>query len=262
MKVLKRSLLLCIGSIVLCTALLAGTTFAWFTQSVSSSGNTITAGEYTTAEDIADVFAAGGSINVENPVALTPTEEQDPVLSPILTVTARVTMNFTEDGSLGIDPAACTESLPHLPLLISVNEGGELTINNGTFSAEAGNNGAYGINILGGTVVINGGYFYGAATAVQVTRGTLVINGGFFDIAPTYKARDDAVQNAKYIVNCIDAAYKDGSAQISITGGTFVNFDPSANPEGAGTSYVADGYTVKAKTQTNGDIWYTVTMNI
>ena len=258
MKVLKRSLLLCIGSIVLCTALLAGTTFAWFTQSVSSSGNTITAGEYTTAEDIADVFAAGGSINVENPVALTPTEEQDPVLSPILTVTAGVTMNFTEDGSLGIDPAACTESLPHLPLLISVNEGGELTINNGTFSAEAGNNGAYGIDILGGTVVINGGYFYGAPTAVQVTRGILVITGGFFDLAPTNKG--DMPQYAKYVVNCIDAAYKDYSAQISITGGTFVNFDPSANPEGAGTSYVADGYTVKAKTKTNGDIWYRVTM--
>ena len=257
MKVLKRSLLLCIGSIVLCTALLAGTTFAWFTQSVSSSGNTITAGEYTTAEDIADVFAAGGSINVENPVALTPTEEQDPVLSPILTVTARVTMNFTEDGSLGIDPAACTESLPHFPLLISVNEGGELTINNGTFSAEAGNNGAYGIDILGGTVVINGGYFYGAPTAVQVSEGFLTITGGFFDLAPTCKG--DMPQYAKYVVNCIDKAYKDGSAQISITGGTFVNFDPSANPEGAGSSYVAPGYTVTRETQTNGDIWYTVT---
>lgn len=258
MKVLKRSLLLCIGSIVLCTALLAGTTFAWFTQSVSSSGNTITAGEYTTAEDIADVFAAGGSINVENPVALTPTEEQDPVLSPILTVTAKVTMNFTEDGSLGIDPAACTESLPHYPLLISVNEGGELTINNGTFSAEAGNNGAYGIDILGGTVEINGGYFYGAPTAVQVSEGFLVINGGFFDLAPTCKEASPA--NANYVVNCIDDNYNNGSAQIMITGGTFVNFNPSADPEGAGTSYVAAGYTVTPEAQANGDIWYTVTM--
>lgn len=257
MKVLKRSLLLCIGSIVLCVALLAGTTFAWLTQSVSSSGNTITAGEYTTAEDIADVFAAGGTINVENPVALTPTEEQDPVLSPILTVTAKVTMNFTEDGSLGIDPAACTESLPHVPLLISVNEGGELTINNGTFSAEAGNNGAYGIDIRGGTVVIEGGCFYGAPTAVQVEKGTLVINGGFFDLAPTCK--EAVPEYAKYVVNCIDAAYKNDSAQISIMGGTFVNFDPSNDPEGTGTSYVADGYTVTSEKQANGDIWYTVT---
>lgn len=43
-----------------------------------------------------------------------------------------------------------------------------------------------------------------------------------------------------------------------IYGGTFVNFDPSTNPEGAGTSYVAEGYTVISEEQDNGDIWYTV----
>ena len=62
----------------------------------------------------------------------------------------------------------------------------------------------------------------------------------------------------RYVVNCIDAAYKDGTAVLQIKGGTFVNFDPSANPEGAKTSYVADGYTVDFQKQDNGEIWYTV----
>ena len=65
-------------------------------------------------------------------------------------------------------------------------------------------------------------------------------------------------QYAKYVVNVIDDNYKNGTAVIQIMGGTFVNFDPSANPEGEGTSYVADGYTVVSEEQANGEIWYTV----
>ena len=112
------------------------------------------------------------------------------------------------------------------------------------------------INVNGGKVVVNDGKYYGAITAIQVQKGVLEINGGFFDLAPTCKSV--VPHYAKYMINCIDAAYKDGTAVISVKGGTFVNFDPSANPEGAGTSYVADGYKVVSETQENGEIWYTV----
>ena len=37
-----------------------------------------------------------------------------------------------------------------------------------------------------------------------------------------------------------------------------MNFNPSANPEGENTSYVAPGYKVVSAAQKNGDIWYTV----
>ncbi len=142
------------------------------------------------------------------------------------------------------------------PVLMSVTNG-TLTLNgNGGINCEAGDQQVYGINVLGGKVVINSGSYYGALTAVQVQKGSLEINGGFFDMAPTCKS---AVPHyAKYVVNCIDANYKDGSATISIKGGTFVNFDPSANPEGAGTSYVAEGYSVVSETKANGEVWYTV----
>lgn len=142
------------------------------------------------------------------------------------------------------------------PVLMSVT-GGTLTINgNGDINCEAGNQQVYGINVFGGSVVINGGNYYGAMTAVQVQKGSLEINGGFFDMAPTCKSA--VPQYAKYVVNCIDRAYKNGTASISVKGGTFVNFDPSANPEGENTSYVAEGYSVVSETKANGDVWYTV----
>ena len=82
----------------------------------------------------------------------------------------------------------------------------------------------------------------------------------FFDLAPTIKAYNTP-ENAyeRYLINCVDASYKNGTAFIEIRGGTFVNVDPSNNAaEGEGTNFVADGYTVISEEQTNGDTWYTV----
>ena len=110
----------------------------------------------------------------------------------------------------------------------------------GTIDCEAGNNGAYGINVYGGNLTIENGTFYGAMTVAQVQEGSLNVKGGYYDLAPSVKSQVPAY--AKYIINAIDSAFKDGSAIISVTGGTFVNFDPSANPEGIDTSYVAKGY--------------------
>ena len=133
----------------------------------------------------------------------------------------------------------------------------DTTINAGENGGiDTGVNGGYGINVRNGaTLTINGGYYYGGGTAVQVQKGTLIINGGTFACEPY----SNPTYGYKYLINCIDAAYKDGTAKISITGGTFINFDPSdsasENPHG---NFVADGYKVVSQTQTNGDVWYTV----
>ena len=106
------------------------------------------------------------------------------------------------------------------------------------------------------TLTINGGTYRGTPTAVNVQYGTAYINGGFFDCRPAGTVTEDAY---RYTLNCIDANYKNGSAKIIVTGGTFVNFNPADNQaEGAGTNFVAEGYTVVSQTQANGDIWYTV----
>ena len=133
----------------------------------------------------------------------------------------------------------------------------DTTINAGENGGiDTGVNGGYGINVRNGaTLTINGGYYYGGGTAVQVQKGTLIINGGTFACEPY----SNPTYGYKYLINCIDAAYKDGTAKISITGGTFINFDPSdsasENPHG---NFVPDGYKVVSAPQTNGDVWYTV----
>lgn len=202
-----------------------------------------------------EAIAEGGLIVLDSDVAVVPVGLPDDNMYPQTFVTKDTTLNLN-GKTLGVRVAE-NESLSYCPLIISVT-GGTLTIEgNGTLTAETGENECYGINVLGGSVVINDGNYFGALTAIQVQRGSLVINGGFFDLAPTCKAQVPQYY-AKYVVNCIDRAYQNGTATIEIKGGTFVNFDPSNNPEGAGTSYVAEGYKVVSETQDNGDIWYTV----
>ena len=132
----------------------------------------------------------------------------------------------------------------------------DTTINAGEDGGIDTRGGAYGINVLSGAnLVINGGTYYGGGTAVQVQKGTVTINGGHFAVEPF----GDARYGYNFLLNCIDSAYKDGTAKIIVKGGTFVNFDPSnCKAEGENTNFVADGYGVVATPQANGDVWYTV----
>ena len=133
---------------------------------------------------------------------------------------------------------------------------GNLTITGGTFAAKE--NDCFVIDVRdGGYLTIEDGKFIGNVDAVYVEKGTAMIEGGFFDI---HQKSDGSTPEDQYktLLNCQDANYNAGRAKIIVKGGTFVNFDPSANPEGTGTSYVADGYKVVSASQTNGDVWYTV----
>ena len=145
----------------------------------------------------------------------------------------------------------------YTPAIFAIDGANVVIEGNGVIDAEAGNNNSYGINIVNsGSLTINGGTYYGAMTAIQVQEGSLTVNGGFFDLAPTCKSQVPGYAN--YVVNCIDASFKAGTATIEIYGGTFVNCDYSKDPEGAGTSYVVDGYVVTSSKQDNNETWYTV----
>ena len=133
---------------------------------------------------------------------------------------------------------------------------GNLTITGGTFAAKE--NDCFVIDVRdGGYLTIEDGKFIGNVNALYVEKGTAVINGGFFDIQQK-SAGSTLEAQYKTLLNCQDANYNAGRAKIIVKGGTFVNFDPSNNPEGGGTSFVADGYKVVSNEQANGDIWYTV----
>ena len=132
----------------------------------------------------------------------------------------------------------------------------DTTINAGENGGIDTKGGAYGINVISGAnLVINGGTYYGGGTAVQAQKGTVTINGGHFAVEPF----SDARYGYDFLLNCLDANYKNGSAKIIVKGGTFVNFNPAdCKAEGAGTNFVAEGYGVVATPQANGDVWYTV----
>ncbi len=132
----------------------------------------------------------------------------------------------------------------------------DTTINAGENGGIDTKGGAYGINVISdANLVINGGTYYGGGTAVQVQEGTVTINGGHFAV----EAFSDPDYGYEFMLNCIDTAYKNGTAKIIVKGGTFVNFNPAdCKAEGAGTNFVAEGYGVVATPQANGDVWYTV----
>ena len=119
--------------------------------------------------------------------------------------------------------------------ILSITNGAKVTITgNGTIDAKE--NDCYTINVVKGDLTIENGTFYGNVSVVQVQEGTLSVKGGTFDLHQKWEG------SSKYLFNCIDDAYASGSANVAISGGTFVGFDPSASPEGKGTSYLAPGY--------------------
>lgn len=109
---------------------------------------------------------------------------------------------------------------------------------------KTGENGGYGINVRNGAkLTINGGNYYGGGTAVQVQKGELTINGGFFAVEAFGEP-----YGYNFLLNCIDTAYKNGTAKIIVKGGIFKNFNPADNTaEGEHTNFVADGYTVVSR---------------
>ena len=199
------------------------------------------------ASAVKETLTAGGEVTVDSD---TYTNNSADTVEARLTITVPTTLNLnakivTPDDMGNNNKNFCA-------LIVDADTTINATENGGI---DTGTNGGYGINVRNGaTLTINGGNYYGGGTAVQVQKGTLIINGGTFACEPY----SNPVYGSKYLINCIDAAYKDGSAKIIIKGGTFINFDPSdsasENPHG---NFVADGYKVISEVH-GEDTWYTV----
>ena len=133
----------------------------------------------------------------------------------------------------------------------------DTTVNaNANGGIDTGKNGGYGINVRkGAKLTINGGYYYGGGTAVQVQEGELTINGGIFAVEAFGEP-----YGYNFLLNCYDPNRENGTAKIIVKGGTFVNFNPADNgAEGEHTNFVADGYTVVSmKDEDSEDTLYEV----
>ena len=197
-------------------------------------------------------LANGGVVNVVDDIFVT--DESNGAKNLI---TSNTTINFG-DNVINLDLPNATAATSNYNALriengtvvLDGNNGGLVTADNGELYALTVNASASGDSAH---VTIKGGKYIGGTTAVNVVYGTVIIAGGFFE---------NQTGNAKYVINAKDTNWKDGTCDIQIKGGTFVNFDPSANCESANpngrTNYLADGYKVVSETQANGDVWYTV----
>ena len=128
---------------------------------------------------------------------------------------------------------------------------------------------AYSIVVDNGAkVTIKGDVTVGAYhDAYYVRIGKLYIENGFHYALNSKAIPDPCSLNDKAgvepsdchrstVINC----YDDGATEVYITGGTFVNMNPSNVHEWRlhHMSFVVEGYTVVSEAQEDGTIWYTV----
>ena len=181
-----------------------------------------------------------------------------------LTSDTTVAEGFQLAANVNLDLNGHTLTYTGDDVLFRVN-GGNLTINgsvagskiytNPTTPGEGGN-GYVALVKEGGVVTFNGGIYEAvvSCTIAQAIKGTVNVNGGKFSVYMDNAEWNDANGNARYLLNCTDAAWKDGSAKIVVNGGEFYKFNPKNNAaEGANTNFVAPGYKV-----VEADGWYTV----
>ena len=177
---------------------------------------------YTTFADAYAAAKAGDTIVLYESVVIT----EDTILN-----LAGITVNTVE-----------TEEGDYVDAFIVTN-GATLTINGGTVDARPSYSYAFYIGEKTGTaghVVINDGNFYGDTSVAQVTKGSITINGGYFE-ATEYNGAHE------FTINCWDANYKNGTATVTINGGSFYKFDPQNNAaEGAKTNFVPEKYAAVA----------------
>lgn len=127
--------------------------------------------------------------------------------------------------------------------LISVRNGGILTLldssDAGTGTLLAKENDCYAVDVRnGGMLIIESGNYIGNISSVYVHSGTAYINGGYYKIQQTISG---ATNGYEQTINCYDANFKNGTATVIISGGSFYNFNPTdaAEPANCNQSYLS-----------------------
>ena len=200
----------------------------------------------TNADQLRNAFKTGGTIKVSSDIH---TNNSEDTIEARMIISKPTTLNLDNKiispDNMGYNGTNFTALIVSADTTINASDKGGI---------DTGTNGGYALNVMNGaTLTINGGYYYGGGTAVQVQEGTLIINDGTFACEPY----SDPKYGYNYLINCVDEPYAAGTAKVIIKGGTFINFNPSAAHEADGKGYVADGYTVKSEVK-DGNTYYTV----
>ena len=180
---------------------------------------------------LAEAVAAGGDVTLLDNVVVS-----EPVI-----VNKTVILNM--DGKTISNTTDIWNQTNGAWSLISVRAGGDLTIT-GDGTLKAKENDCYAVDVQDGAkLTIENGTFVGNIHAVYVNQGELTVKGGAYSIQQKYP---DTAKADEFVLNCYDANFKNGTAKITVTGGTFEKFNPAnCAAEGAGTNFVAAGYAAK-----------------
>ena len=198
------------------------------TDAVAQIGNN----KYTTLPDAFQAATAGDTVKLLTDVHANGTDSPD----ARLIIRVPITLDLNEHTIYSPDNMGNNKTN-----IAALHVIADTTLKATTGGIDTGKNGGYAIDVYkkDAKLTIDGGKYYGGGTAVQVEKGELTINNGYFDA----EAFDNPDYGYNFIINCIDGAYKNGTAKVAIQGGYFAHFDPSNNKaEGAGTNFVADGY--------------------
>lgn len=105
----------------------------------------------------------------------------------------------------------------------------------------------------GANAVVNvmSGEYRGYTHTLYSLLGTINVYGGTFKLLDAETAERDVNGNLKFLLNCFDANYTEGTAKINVYGGKFYEFNPAVTygEPGGPVSYVANGYHVVESTE-------------
>lgn len=125
--------------------------------------------------------------------------------------------------------------------LISVRNGGILTLldssDAGTGTLCAKENDCFAVDVRnGGMLIIESGNYIGNISSVYVHSGTAYINGGYYKVQQI-----SGINGYGETINCYDTNFKNGTATVIISGGSFYNFNPTdaAEPADCNQSYLS-----------------------
>lgn len=200
---------------------------AWF-------GNMVESGA------LAETVAQGGNVTIGDAT----------VDSAVLNVTKPANINLTGVLTASNDGASAKNSSALTVQSVVTIDGSGAVVNEDGYAITVGQL----TDVAPVELTIKGGNYKGVVSAVNVVKGTLKIEGGYFVV-------EDSAYGSTYLINCIDANLKNGTAKVEITGGTFVNWDPSnSKAENPAANFVPAGYHVETSVDGTNTI-YTVKAN-
>ncbi len=205
-----------------------------------------------TEADLRAAVAKGGIVALGSNLELEAAEGSDKV-EPLAVTGADVTLDLsgktvTNTDDIWTDNANWS--------IFSARADSNLTLQgNGAVRAKA--NDCFAADVCdGGKLTIKDGTYVGNLSAIYVEEGELVIEGGTFSIQQLKSGSGE--ERYRETLNCYDKNYQNGTAKITVKGGTFMNFNPAASAaEPGGANLVADGYKVVSEVR-DGATWYTV----